>query len=104
MLVGRVTVTPTVGSKSVIGRAEVGGRDDNGRARDAPAQVVHAPQLKARAADLPALEERLAQPHRGHAVPGLLKVPEAASPAYRVPGVRRGVVGGACGLPLGLRW
>ena len=104
MLVGRVTVAPTFGCKSIIGSAEVGGRDDDGRARDAPAQVVHAPQLKARAADLPALEERLAQPHRGHAVPGLLKVPVAARPAHRVPGVRRRVVGGACGLPVGQRW
>jgi hypothetical protein len=103
VLVGRVTAAPTVGGKSVIGRAEVGGRDDDGSARDAPAQVVHAPQLKARAADLPALEERLAQPHCGHAVPGLLKVPEAARPAHRVPGVRRRVEGGACGLPLGER-
>ena len=84
----------------VIRRAEVRRRHDNRRPRYAPPQVLHAPDLEARAADLAALEQRLAETHGGHAVPGLDEVAVAARAAHRVAGVRGGVVGGVRGSPL----
>lgn len=101
MLVRGVAVAPRVGGEPVVGRAEVGGGDDQRRPRDAPPEVVDAPELEARAADLAALEEGLAEPRGGHAVPGPREVPVAARAADGVPGVGRGVVGGPGGPPLG---
>lgn len=100
MLVGRVAVAPTVGGEAVVRGAEVGGGDDDGGARNAPAHVIDAAEHEARAADLAALEQRLAQPHRCHAVAGLHQISVAAGAADGVAGVRSGVVGGACGLPV----
>ena len=46
--------------KPIIRGTEIGGRQNDRGPRYAPAQVIHAPQLEARAADLPTLKKRLA--------------------------------------------
>ena len=79
----------------------IGGGDDDGGAGDAPAHVLDAAELEARATDLAALEQGLAEPHRGHAVAALNQVAVAARAAHRVAGIRRDVVGGARGSPFG---
>lgn len=101
MLVRGVAVAAPVGGEPVVRRAEVGGGDDQRRPRDAPPEVLDAPELEARAADLAALEQGLAEPHGGHPVPGPREVAVAARAADGVPGVGRGVVGGPGGPPLG---
>jgi len=100
VFVGRVTVATAVVGEPVVGGTEVGGGDDDGGARNAPPVVVHAAQLEARAADLAALEQRLAEAHRGHAVSALDEVTVAARAAHGVAGIRGGVVGGVRGSPL----
>lgn len=101
VFVGRVAVSAAVGGEAVVGGTEVGGGDDDGGARDAPAHVLDAAELEARATDLAALEQGLAEPHRGHAVAALNQVAVAARAAHHVAGIRRGVVGGARGSPFG---
>lgn len=100
MFVGRVTVATAVGGESIVGGAEVRGRDDDGCAGNAPPVVVHAAQLEARAADLATLEQRLAEAHCGHAVASLDEVTVAAGTSHGVAGIRCGVVGGVRGSPL----
>lgn len=101
VFVGRVAVSAAVGGEAVVGGTEVGGGDDDGGAGDAPAHVLDAAELEARATDLAALEQGLAEPHRGHAVAALNQVAVAARAAHRVAGIRRDVVGGARGSPFG---
>ncbi|PON97813.1 hypothetical protein TorRG33x02_064030 [Trema orientale] len=101
MLVRRIAVAPTVGREAVVWGAEVGGRDDDRRPRNAPAEILDAPQLEARAADLSPLEQRLAQPHRGHPVPALHQVSVPARAAHHVPRVGRRVVGSPSRSPFG---
>ena len=90
----------TVGREPVIGCTEVSSREYDRGPRNAPPQVIHAPQLEARAADLPALVQHLAQPHSRHSVPTFHQVTVPARSSHRVTRVRRRVVGGACGSPL----
>lgn len=101
VFVGRVAVSAAVGGEAVVGGAEVGGGDDDGGAGDAPAHVLDAAEFEARAADLAALEQRLAEAHSGHAIAALDQVAVAARAAHRVAGIRRDVVGGARGSPFG---
>ena len=67
---GRVAPAAIVGGESVVGRAEVGGGDeDGGAAVVAPLGVVGALDLEAGPAAQPVVEERRAQRRRLHAVP-----------------------------------
>ena len=92
VVVGRVAVPPAVRREPIVRGAEVGGRDDDGRPRNAPAEVVHAPQLEASPADLAPLEQRLAQSHRRHSISTLDQVSVPARAPHRVSWVRRRVV------------
>lgn len=94
MLVGRITAASTVRGETVIWRAEVSGSDNDRSSGDAPADVIHAADLEAGTADLPASEKSLAQTHSGHAISRLDKVTVAARTAHHVTGIRRGIVGG----------
>lgn len=100
MVVRGIAVAAPVGGEPVVRRAEVGGGDDQRGPGDAPPKVVDAPELEARSADLAALEEGLAEPRGGHAVPGLREVAVPARATDGVPGIGRGVVGGPGGSPL----
>lgn len=71
MLVRGVAMAAAVGGKTIVRSAEVGGSKDDGGARNAPPQVVDTAKLEAGTANLSPLEQRLAQPHRGHPVPCL---------------------------------
>lgn len=103
MLVRRIAMAATLGRESVVRRAEVGGRHDNRGPGDAPAEVLDAPDLEAGTADLAALEQGLAQPHRRHPVPALRQVAVPARAAHQVTGVGGGVVRGTRGSPYGER-
>jgi hypothetical protein len=52
-VVGRVTVAAGVGRESVVWGAEIGGRDDDGGAREAVLEILHALHLVAAAAPAP---------------------------------------------------
>ena len=80
-MVGRVADAAGVGGEAAVGRAEVGGGDDDGGAGQAVLEVLDAPDLVAAAAGGAAVEERRAEPHRGHPVPELPQIPEPARPA-----------------------
>lgn len=62
MRLWRVAPPAVVVGECVVGRAEVGGRHDGGARQAAPA--AGAPDLKARAAALPVVEQRRAQGRR----------------------------------------
>lgn len=94
-------MSATVVSETVVRGAEVGGGDDDGGAGDAPAVIVDAAELEARAADLAPLEECLAETHRGHAVAAPNEVTVAARATHLVAGIFGGVVGGMRGSPFG---
>lgn len=99
MLIRRVAVAPTFGGEAIVGSAEVCGGQYDGGSGNAPPYVLDAANLEARAADLAALEQRLAQPNRRHSETGLHQVAVSTRAADRVARVGGGVVGGACGLP-----
>ena len=68
--------------EGVVGRAEVGGRhDDGGAPRVARLGVVGALQLEARPAAQPAVEQRRAQRRRVNPVPLAVQVPVPTSAA-----------------------
>jgi hypothetical protein len=81
---GRVAPPAVVGGERVVRRAEVGGGDvDGGAPRVAvlPPGLVLAPDLEARAAALPLVEQRRAQRRVVHAVALAVQVAVPASPA-----------------------
>jgi len=72
----RVAPAAIVVRKSEVGRAKVGGGDEDGRtAGVAPLPVVCALYLKTRTAAKPAVEECRAQCRRVHTVPLAVQVP-----------------------------
>lgn len=84
MAVGRVAVAAAVRGEAVVGRAEVGGGDDDRGAGDAPPQILHAADLEAGPAGLAALEQRLAQTCRRQPVPALHQIAVPARAPDRV--------------------
>lgn len=102
MSIRRITLSPTIGRKSVIRRTKIRRRNDNRSPRNTPPEILHAPHLEARATDLPPLEQRRAQPRRRLPVPCLLQVAVAARAADHVPRIGGGVVGGVRRSPLRL--
>lgn len=71
---GRVAPAAVVAGESVVRRAEIGGRDDDG-ARKAPPRVVVAPKLVAGAATEPIVEQLRAQRRRVGSVAPKVEVP-----------------------------
>jgi hypothetical protein len=83
---GRVAPAAVVGGQRVVGRAEVGGRHQDGgapRAAPPPPGLVLALDLEARAAAQPLVEQRRAQRRVVHAVPLAVQVAVAAGAACR---------------------
>ncbi|RWW00135.1 hypothetical protein GW17_00036925 [Ensete ventricosum] len=79
---GRVAPAAVIGGESVVGGAEVGGRDEDGRgAALAPPGIVRAPDLKARPTAEPVVEQRSAQRRRLDPVPLAVEVPVPTRPA-----------------------
>ena len=79
---GRVAPPSIVAGECVVGRAEVGGRHEYGRApRVAPAGIVAALDLEARSAAEPIVEQSGAQRCSGHPVPLAVQVPVTTCPS-----------------------
>ncbi|URE23233.1 hypothetical protein MUK42_03227 [Musa troglodytarum] len=80
---GRVAPPAVVGGESVVGRAEVGGGDEDGGAPAVtPTEVVRALDLEAGPAALPLVKQRRAQSCRLHPVPLAVQIPIPTRPAY----------------------
>lgn len=100
MLLRKVTLpAPTLTLHAVVRGAEICSRHHDGGATDAPPTVeerllLSTPELEARAADLAAFEESLAEAHGSHVVTSFERVVVvAARAADGVAGVGGGVVG-----------
>lgn len=90
---GRVAPTAGVVREGVVGRAEVGGGDDDG-AREAPAVVVDAADLEAGAAAEAVVEEGGAQRRRARAVPLAVQVPVPTRSPHCAGSISAAVEGG----------
>lgn len=97
-----IAMAAAVGVEPVIGSTKVSSGDNNGSSGDAPPEILHAPDLEARAADLTPLEQDRAQPRRRLTVAAPLQIPKPTRPAHLIPGIRRRVVGRPRRPPLGL--
>jgi hypothetical protein len=88
-----VAPAPIVVGQRVVGRAEVGGRDDDG-AREAPLGVALALHLVAGSAAQAVVEQRGAQSSRVGAVSLAVKIAIPAGPAHGARGIAAPVEGG----------
>ncbi|RWW08953.1 hypothetical protein GW17_00027587 [Ensete ventricosum] len=79
---GRIAPPAIVRGERVVGRAEVGSRDEDGGAPSvAPLRIARALDLEARPAALPLVEQRRAQSRRLHPVPLAVQVPIPTRPS-----------------------
>lgn len=77
VLLGRVAPAASIIGQGIVWWTEIGGGDHDARPQ-APLWVVHALDLKARAAALPVVEQRGAQRRRARPVPLAVQVAIAA--------------------------
>nr|ACN26735.1 unknown [Zea mays] len=99
---GRVAPAAVVGGERVVWRAEVGGRDQDGGPpwpAPPPPGLLLAPDLEARAAAEPLVEQRRAQRRVVHAVPLAVQVAVPAGAAHGARSVAAAVERGVRALP-----
>lgn len=100
MSLGRIAVAAGVWVEAIVGRTEIGGRNDDRSSGNAPPEVIGALHLVAGATDLAPVEQNRAQRGRGLAIAAFLQIAVPAGTAHSVAGIRRRVVGGAGRTPL----
>uniref|UniRef100_A0A7N0TJ65 Uncharacterized protein n=1 Tax=Kalanchoe fedtschenkoi TaxID=63787 RepID=A0A7N0TJ65_KALFE len=77
---GRVAPATGIIRQSIVGRAEVGGSDDNGP-RQTPLLVIHTSDLKTSTTPLPVVKQSSAQGSSDGSVSLTVKVPISTSPS-----------------------
>ena len=82
VVLGRVAPAAGIVGEGIVWRAEIGGGDHNG-AGQAPLGVVHTPNLVARSAPQPIVEQSSAQGRRVGSVPLAVEVAVPTSSAFR---------------------
>lgn len=92
MSIRKIAPAAAIGGEPIIRGTEISGSNNDRRPWNTPAEVLHAPDLKAGAADLPLVEQRRTHPRRGFSVATFLEVAIAASAADGVSGIGGGIV------------